>query len=600
MTAVQPPPVTPSAPREHPPTVRFDDMSRRTTTTFTQFLGEIRARTVPEVRAALEAAERAALEGHWVGGFITYDAAPAFDEAFVVAARHDAAPLVWFGVFAQCEVRDYAPPARLADATWRWTLEVSPEHYEGRVAFLQDCIRRGEVYQVNFTSRWRSADGVDPAALYDRLLHLQQPAYAAMITLEDLTVMSASPELLFDWRDSTLRSRPMKGTHVRGRFAREDAAFAEALATSPKEQAENIMIVDLMRNDLAKVAELGTVEVVSLLDVERYPQVLQMVSEVRCRTPHDCGFYDVVAALFPGGSVTGAPEASAMSLIARTESSARGVYCGAVGSLSRDERGLHARFNVAIRTALARGTTCEFGAGGGIVSGSDPRSEYREMVLKARQLEPGAGDFALLETFRHDPLADADHRDRHLRRLVDSARRLGFARPSGLDALVEERLGAHPRAARVRVLLSRAGELRVEIHDLTLGEEPVTLAIDDEAVDSHDPMLFLKTTHREPYRRRQRRFPDVDDVVMVNERGECTETTVANLMVRLDGGWFTPALSSGCLPGIGRELVLEAGVARERVISVEELRRAEGIAVVSSLRGWRRARLGAGLRDVGG
>jgi para-aminobenzoate synthetase/4-amino-4-deoxychorismate lyase len=574
------------------PTVRFDDMSQRTTTTFTGFVGEIRADNYGEVRAALDDAQRAALEGHWVGGFISYDAAQGFDEALVVAPRGAVAPpLVWFGVFTSREVRDYTPPtARQSDAV-RWMASTPEERYVEQVEFIRECIRRGEVYQTNLTTRVTSENVVDRDALYHQLLDLQQPCYGAMMTVGDLAIMSASPELFFDWRDSSLRCRPMKGTQRRGRFAQEDVALATSLASSTKEQAENIMIVDLVRNDMAKVALLGTVHVSSLLEVEVYPQVLQLVSEVRCRTPRECTLYDVVAALFPCGSVTGAPKASAMSLIAHTEESPRGVYCGAVGFLSPTDTGLHARFNVAIRTAIAQGTQCQFGAGGGIVIGSEPAREYAEMLLKARQLEPIARDFELLETFRHDPRVTSDRRDRHLRRLADSARLLGFEWPSTLATIVDQRLTSLDHPARIRLRLSKDGELTIDVEDLPLDDGPVTLALDDEPINSDDAMLFIKTTRREIYERRRQRFPDADDVVMVNERGECTETTIANLMVRYGDDWFTPPLSSGCLPGIGREVVLEIMRATERVILIDDLLHAEEIAVVNSLRGWRRARL---------
>jgi para-aminobenzoate synthetase/4-amino-4-deoxychorismate lyase len=567
-------------------------MSRRTTTTFTGFVGEIRANTSREVRAALDGAERAALEGHWVGGFISYDAAHSFDEALVVAPRTAAAPpLVWFGVFTSCEVRDYTPPTARHGAAERWTMGASEARYVEQVEFIRECIRRGEVYQANLTTRVISEDLVDRDALYHQLLDIQQPSYGAMMTVGDLAIMSASPELFFDWHDSSLRCRPMKGTQRRGRFAQEDVAFAKSLVSSTKEQAENIMIVDLVRNDMAKVAELGTVHVSSLLEVEAYPQVFQLVSEVRCRTPRECTLHDVVAALFPCGSVTGAPKASAMSLIAHTEEWPRGVYCGAVGFLSPTDTGLHARFNVAIRTAIAQGTQCQFGTGGGIVIGSEPAREYAEMLLKARQLEPIARDFELLETFRHDPHVTSDHRNRHLRRLAGSARLLGFEWPSTLVTIVDQRLIAVDHPARIRLRLSKDGELTLDVEDLPHDDGPVTLALDDEPVNSDDAMLFIKTTRREIYERRRRRFPDADDVVMVNERGEYTETTVANLMVRHGGDWFTPPLSSGCLPGIGREVALESMRATERVIHIDDLRHAEEIAVVNSLRGWRRARL---------
>ena len=578
--------------------VRFDDMSRRTTTRLTRLLDEIRADSNGEVRGALDRAQEAAAAGHWVGGYISYDAACAFDESFVVAERDARSPaLVWFGVFASCEVLDYAAPRPTPSsptsptAQVRWAPGSSPSRYVGAVETIREHIRRGDVYQVNLTTRLTSVDDVDPRALYHQLLALQQPAYGALINVGATTIMSASPELFFEWRDSTLRCRPMKGTRPRGRFDEEDARFAQDLITSTKEQAENIMIVDLVRNDMAKIAELGSVRVSSMLEVESYPQVHQLVSEIVCRTPPERTFYDVVAALFPSGSITGAPKSRAMALIAATEDSPRGVYCGAVGFLAPHGAGVHARFAVAIRTATARPGRCEFGAGGGIVFDSDPVSEHQEMMLKARQLEPVADDFELLETFRHDPGAAGDRRRRHLRRLHSSARRLGFACPPTIERELDERMAGCATRSRVRLRLSREGALAIELEPLGLDPGPVTLAIDDEVVNSDDETLFFKTTRRDRYDRRRRRFPEVDDVVMVNERGECTETTIANLMVRFADRWYTPPLSSGCLPGIGREIALESSAVSERVIRVDELRHAREIAVVSSLRGWRRARL---------
>jgi len=575
------------------PVVRFDNLVTGTSKILSGYLREIRADTLDEVRAALDDSARAAQSGLWVGGFVSYDAAPAFDDALrVVAPSAGPVPLAWFGVFKGSDGTSWTPrpPRRVAPLNWRIALDQS--EYERRVELVRDQIRAGEVYQANLTTRATTSDVLDASALYQRLLVTQRPAYGTLISHHDFAIASASPELFFEWSHSRLRCRPMKGTQRRGRFDDEDQSLATQLACSPKEQSENIMIVDLVRNDMAKVAQLGTVKVQSLLEVEPYPNVWQLVSEITCRTVPTTSLSDVFAALFPSGSVTGAPKASAMSLIASLEDSARGVYCGAVGLLEPSDDGYHATFNVAIRTAVATARGGEFGTGGGIVFDSEPAREYAEMALKAQQLQAPSAHFRLLETFRHVPQESTGIAQRHLARLRRSARDLGFLVPEDLTARVRRRLDTVPYEARVRVLVSTNGRLSIQVAPVPVSPEArVRLAIDDEPVESSDPFLFHKTTRREVYNRRRRRFPDVDDVVMVNERGECTEATTSNLAIQRGGRWLTPPLTSGCLPGIARAMLLERGELVEAVVHVADLETAEDIAIINSLRGWRRAEL---------
>jgi para-aminobenzoate synthetase/4-amino-4-deoxychorismate lyase len=570
-------------------------MATHTTTHLAHFLREIRADSLDDVRPAVQAAEHAARAGNWVGGFISYDAAPAFDDALTVTSRSKSPlPLAWFGVFAEARIADFelAQSSR-AQTRPHWSLNTNESDYAQCVESIRDRIRAGDVYQVNFTTRATTSDPIDPIDLYRQLLVAQQPQYGALITHDEFAVVSASPELFFEWQKSHLRCRPMKGTQRRGRFLAEDDALATSLLSSHKEQAENIMIVDLVRNDMAKVAQLGSVKVQSLLELEPYPNVWQLVSEITCETEPGVGFTEIVAALFPSGSVTGAPKPSAMSLITSIEETSRGVYCGAVGLLEPIDDEVHATFNVAIRTAVITAEGGEFGSGGGIVTNSEPSREFGEMLLKAQQLQssPPQG-YRLLETFRHIPEGPTDVRERHLARLRRSALRLGFRWPADLSDVVHRRLNLVQYDARVRVLLSLDGRLEIQHSPAPEhSDTPVCLFVDDETVASNDIMLFHKTTRRSLYNRRQRRFPGADDVIMVNERGECTEVTTANFAVRRGNTWLTPPLSSGCMPGIAREVLLERGEIREGVVLANDLATADDIAVFNSLRGWRRARL---------
>lgn len=462
-----------------------------------------------------------------------------------------------------------------------------------KVQSILDDIGVGNVYQVNLTNSMVNAEPGDHRSLYRQLLIAQQPAYGALIELDGVAVVSASPELFIEWDGSVLRSRPMKGTIRRGRWPEEDAELSRELAQSPKETAENVMIVDLIRNDMGKVASLGTVSVSKLRSLEAYPNVWQLVSDVECVTRPGEHLVDIFTAMFPCGSVTGAPKQSAMKIIRRLERIERGVYCGVVGLLRPTPSGVHARFSVAIRTAVIdqRSAQARFGSGGGIVADSRPESEYCEMVLKSDMLNaPLARPFRLLETFRYSPGVVNDTLSHHLDRLRYSAQFFGFRVRTNLDSWVAGRLANVDYEARVRLLLSRSGKVEVQLSAAPERREtPVQLIIDDEPVSSQSKMLFHKTTQRGVYTKRRRRFPEADDVVMVNERNECTEVTTANIAVRVGSVWFTPPISSGCLPGIERARLIDRGVLVERTLGPKDLRTADEVAVFNSLRGWQEA-----------
>lgn len=563
------------------------------------FEEELRAETLDEVRDIVQRAEEVARRGLWVGGFVSYEAAPAFDPGLQVRSGDPNLldiPLAWFGLYRECDDAplDLLRFGRTTDDV-EWDVEMPREEYALRVKSILDEIEMGNAYQVNLTSHLISPDAVDSRVLYGQLLRAQQPAYGSLIELDDLAVISASPELFFEWDGTSLRSRPMKGTMARGRWIAEDDEQRNHLATSRKDRAENVMIVDLIRNDLGKVARTGSVNVTSLCEPEAYPRVWQMVSEVRCQTRDDVDVVDIFDAMFPCGSVTGAPKQSAMGIIASLETAPRGVYCGAVGFMGPPRDGIRAQFNVAIRTVVVDRVSgaARFGSGGGIVADSNPQSEYRELVLKADMLNSPLGQpFRLLETFGYTPGGANEHVHLHLARMRQSAQFLGFFVRDDLGNVLDKRLTTVDVVARVRLLLSRSGRVDVQVTPAPEARpEPVRLVIDDEPVSSRWALLFHKTTRRVIYTQRQRRHPEADDVVMVNERGECTESTTANIAARVGSGWLTPPLSSGCLPGVERARRIESGELVEAALTPDDLHSAEAIAVLNSLRGWRAATL---------
>ena len=588
--------------------VRFDDLTRPDALAlrFSGLVEVIEARRTEEVAGALQAAEAASGDGRWVAGFLCYEAAPGLDPALRVRHRAPADPFadlpqVWFAVFERAERASSGPggppaPAVPPPPESAWEPSIARERFDRSVEAIREHIRAGDTYQVNYTLRLRAPLESDPAALYRHLCRAQRASYNAYLRTGRYHVLSASPELFFRIDGDRVTTRPMKGTARRGRWVAEDDQAARDLRSSVKDRAENAMIVDLLRNDVGRVARLGSVRVPALFQTERYETVWQLTSTVTARLLPDVGMTDVLRALFPCGSVTGAPKVRTMEIIRELEDSPRGVYTGAIGYLAPPGApGPRACFNVAIRTVVVDGDSgvAEFGVGGGITYDSTPRGEYGEVTAKARVLSERRPEFALLETLAHDPEGGFRHLEAHLERLRASARYFGFTHDEGAvrDALDKAVVGqAGP--SRVRCVLRRDGSVESEAAGLLPNSDtPVRLAVDAIGVDPNDAMLFHKTTVRQRYVQAAVRHPGADDVLLVNRRGDVTESTIANLAVLLDGRWWTPPLSSGLLPGIERAIALAEGRISERALSVEDVRRAEGLALLNSVRGWRPATL---------
>ena len=571
---------------------RFDDLTTGSAFELRHPTAALVARRPGEVAAVIEAAEQAARDGSWVAGYVAYEAGAALDGALEVRPHGCGLPLAWFGVFAD---RAEMAPIESADngGKGRWQLDWTPPRHARAVAQIKEQLAAGETYQVNLTVRAR-AHIDDAFALYAALATAQGGAYNAYLETGTHAVACASPELLFEQAGACVVTRPMKGTRPRGRWPAEDSAQAQALVQSGKDQAEHIMIVDLLRNDLGRLARPGTVCVRDLATVERYHTVWQLTSTIAADLAPGLTLVDVFAALFPSGSVTGAPKARTMQIIADLETDPRGVYCGAVGYL-RPGRVRAAWFAVAIRTATIDLVTgrAEYGAGGAITWPSDAGAEWEELKAKCAILDSERPPAGLFETFRFDPGVDPVNLDRHLRRMAASAGY--FAIPFDRARARKEVLAAcaesdQPR--RVRVVLSGDGTLSVSLSDLpTQASGPVRLGLADDPVDSRDIRLFHKSVDRARYDRTRAARPDVDDVVFCNEHGEVTETTIANLAVCLDGRWWTPPVGCGLLPGTERERLIETGRLAERRVPIADLRQADGLAVINSLRGWRPALL---------
>jgi para-aminobenzoate synthetase/4-amino-4-deoxychorismate lyase len=567
-------------------------------------LGVMSAARPCDVLPLLAEVRRQTLGGRTAVGWIAYEAAPAFDAALVVHAPGPV-PLAWFALFAGGE--DAASPGVVPDAapfTPRWRGGPTPALYRLAVNRVREHIAAGDTYQVNYTYRLRAPWAGDPHQRFAALAHAQRSRYAAFIDAGRFAVLSASPELCFRLEDDLVTCRPMKGTAPRGLTLVEDRLQAAGLRASEKERAENVMIVDMVRNDLGRIARVGTVRVPRLWETERFPTLWQMTSTVCAETaaPLD----EILLALFPSASITGAPKVRTMQIIKEIERTPRGIYTGCVGVLGPGRRGW---MNVAIRTLVVdrREKLAEYGTGSGIVWDARAAAEFDECRTKTLVLGGLPPPFRIIETLAWTPGEGLLLLERHLRRSADSAEYFGFAYDAdAIRARLAEATRGLRRPQRVRLLLDESGGIEVVVAPLglrtvTLSDAPplrrsaraVRVAVAQEPVGRRDLFLYHKTTRRRVYERALAAHPGCDDVILVNDEGEVTESTTANVVVRDGDGLWTPPIDSGLLAGTFRAHLLERGAIRERRITLEGLRTAKEVWLVNSVRGWRRCRLGA-------
>lgn len=541
---------------------------------YTDPLRIVRADTLAEVAPALELLRAARQEGLHAAGYVTYAAAAAFEPVLRDGAKADT-PLLWFGLFTgHAECSDV--PALLPDPAGAWTGPVEPAidraAYNDAFAAVQARIVAGALYQANLTYRASLRVAGDPLSLYARLRAASRGRYCALIATGESHILSLSPELFFALDGDRLTCRPMKGTARRGVMAAEDTTAAAALAADPKQRAENLMIVDLMRNDLSRVAVVGSVAVPDLFAIESYPTVHQLVSTVTADLSPGRDALDVLAALFPCGSVTGAPKIAAMQAIAEIEQGARGLYTGAIGRLDPDG---DAAFNVAIRTLTwPRGAdVATLGAGGGIVADSTADEEWDEARAKTAFLAGGPRP-DLIETMAFDPEHGIVLLDRHLRRMTASASALGFAfdRHAARNELQAAtfRLRA---ARRVRLLLSAGGAVAIEVAPPPPAPEgAVDVAVVPLPVAPADIRLRHKTSDRAFYDD-ARRAAGTFEVVYARADGALTEGSFTSLFVPREGMLVTPPLTEGLLPGVLRAELIEQGRAVEGRLTAADLAR---------------------------
>jgi para-aminobenzoate synthetase/4-amino-4-deoxychorismate lyase len=552
-----------------------------------------------DVAAALDRIDYCVSRGLYAAGFFAYELGYVLEPRLrPLLPSGRTVPLIWIGL--------YEEPRALCNAeTQQWLSERTSgayefsdvrhawdaEEYRKRFEAVQEKIRAGDIYQLNLTFKACFRLTGSPMAFYRDLRQKQRVAYGGIVDTGEVTVLSASPELFITKDDRTIFTRPMKGTSPRGGTPEADAENARILASDVKQRAENLMIVDLMRNDIGRISEVGSVEVTDLFTVETYRTLLQMTSGVRARLLPGIGILELLKAIFPPGSVTGAPKIRAEELIADYETEPRGVYCGAIGYMAPDGA---AQFNVAIRTpVMFRDGTGEMGIGSGVVFDSSASKEYAECLLKMKFLTDPPKAFELIETFLYDPATGGFWlQDRHFARLAASARYFRFVYD---EAAARARLkagiaGHESERLRVRLTLAEDGRVTVTHASLPKPATPPVMryAVSPTRVSSTDAFLFHKTTRRETYDREWQEFHDrlgSDEVIYLNERGELAEGSRTNIFVERGGTLMTPALSSGLLPGTLRADLLASGRAVEAVLMPADLESAEAVYLGNSVRG---------------
>ncbi|MBT2717432.1 aminodeoxychorismate synthase component I [Bacillus sp. ISL-57] len=543
----------------------------------------ITAHSIEDVLPQFQKVQEAIEQGNYAAGYVSYEAAPAFEQSFKVK---DGAkmPLLWFGIFDKPEEEI---PEKMTGAfnLAEWQSETDSNAYRSGFQRIKSEIKKGNTYQVNYTMRLQSQFEGDDFAFFERLKRAQRSNYSAYLNVGSHRILSASPELFFRWEDGQLITRPMKGTVKRGTTLKGDQLNAEWLAASEKNQAENYMIVDLLRNDLGMIAEPGSVEVPQLKAIEKYPTVWQMTSTITADTNPGTTIIDIFKALFPCGSITGAPKIKTMEIIADIENSPREVYCGAIGFITPESEAV---FNVPIRTVVIDKETgkAEYGVGGGITWDSELSEEYDEAFLKAKLLTVERPAYKLLESIK---LSDGEYYllNDHIDRMKQSAEYFDyrFSESYLRDRLQKYAEINHGTLQKVRVLLHENGELEVSGQAIKPLDPEFKAILAEVQISTANPFLFHKTTNRDVYESFQTNNPDFQDVLLWNEEGFITEFTNGNVVVKINGDLYTPPVESGLLAGTFRQELIRKKEIKVKNISKADLNNAEEIWFINSVRG---------------
>ncbi|KXU06233.1 aminodeoxychorismate synthase component I [Streptococcus oralis] len=548
--------------------------------TFTQPIKELKTRDLAEVADLLAQVESYQEQGYYVVGYVSYEAAPAFEEKLAVHKTPLLAEyLLYFTVHDKVETSSIPLTYEEIDLPSRWQEETSAENYEEAIAQIHHHLRQGDTYQVNYTVQLKQDLSATPFAIYNRMVVEQEAGYNAYVEHDEMVVISMSPELFFEQNDRELTTRPMKGTTQRGVTDQEDLVQASWLEQDPKNRSENMMIVDLLRNDMNCISEVGSEHVERLCQVEQYSTVWQMTSTIKSQLREDVDLVAIFRSLFPCGSITGAPKIATMEIIKDLEPQPRGVYCGTIGLLLPNGRRI---FNVAIRTIQLHKGQAIYGVGGGITWDSTWESEYREVHQKAAVLYRKQARFKLITTGKISQKRLL-FEDQHLKRLTKASRYFSFPfDPEELRQKIEEECQAcdSHQDYRLRITISKSGEMELSRQILTpLSPSFCKAKLCLQEADLNQSFTYFKTTHRPHLSLGEQ------EKIYHNAAGELLETSIGNLILKINGKLYTPPTSLGILPGIYRQHLLKTGQVEEKVLTLADLNQAEAVYGCNAVRG---------------
>lgn len=539
--------------------------------------------TVDKVIEGMQIVEEAVNNGFYAAGYVTYEAAPAFNSHFKVH-QENTMPLLWFGIFNKPAMKSIETMENKKQYINQWENSVSIQEYNEHVNEILNYILQGKIEQVNYTTKMQTEFEGNSFNFFKQLSKAQDANYTAYLNLGDYTILSASPELFFQVENNKLMMKPMKGTVGRGLTYEEDLAKANWLNNSMKNKIENELIVDLLLEDIKKIAVKNTIQTPKLYEVEKYPTVYQMTSTITANVSPVTNFIDIFTALFPCGSITGVPKQEAMDIIKQLETTPREVYCGAIGYITPEKKAI---FNVPIRTVAINNLNkvAHYGVGGAITKDSTKEEEYDEVLIKAKLLFEKQKEFKLLETIG---LFSGEYflLDDHLKRLEQSAAYFNF----NIDLkkikkkLMKVAKQHNKKEWIVRLLVNKNGSYTAQQQKITTTKNKQLVTLAKQPIKKENPFLYHKTTNREIYDVHYEE--NMYDVLLWNENKEVTEFTTGNIVVKLNRELYTPPIHTGLLGGTFRSYLLRNKKVKERVIKVNDLNKCDEIWFVNSVRKW--------------
>lgn len=547
---------------------------------FTDTIKELKTKDIKEVKHLLAEVEAYQNQGYYAVGYVSYESAPAFETKFeVIDGPLMSEYLLYFTIHESVQTEPTPLTYKPIALPKSWQELTSAEEYKAAIEHIHHHIRQGDTYQVNYTVQLQQNITADPFAIYNRLVVEQNAHYNAFIQHDDVSIISVSPELFFKKDGDGLTTRPMKGTTNRGLTTETDLKQAQWLAQDQKNRSENMMIVDLLRNDMNRISKIGSENVKSLCLVEQYSTIWQMTSTIETQLLPNSSLGDIFQALFPCGSITGAPKIATMAIIKDVEKQARGVYCGAIGILLPNGPTI---FNVAIRTLQMRGNKAIYGVGGGITWDSKWEAEYEETKQKSAVLYRQNPKFDLISTGRI-------HRGKllflkeHLNRLQESSRYFSYPfNKEEAQNQVEDLCQSldFDTDYRLKMSLAKNGELTFEHNQLTgLADDFCQARLVEQTHPLDSPYTYFKTSYRphislEPH-----------EQIYYNQKKELLETSIGNLVLKIEDQLYTPPVHLGLLNGIYRQSLIANNQVTERVLTLDNLKQAQAIYGCNAVRG---------------